>query len=87
MGDKHSRMPGARETRLGSPDSVNSVTLRLPRLAGQFQGQVPTVVVAGWRGGLMGLPKSEKPLLPGFVSSSWGRRQGRKSWGACPPPG
>lgn len=53
MGDKYSQMPRARETRLCSPDSVNRVTLRLPRLAGQFQGRVPTLA-AGWRGGLAG---------------------------------
>lgn len=84
MGDKYSQMPRARETRLCSPDSVNRVTLRLPRLAGQFQGRVPTLA-AGWRGGLAGsgvVLGSEKPPLPGFVSPSWGRREGRGGRGA-----
>lgn len=81
MGDKYSQMPGARETRLCSPDSVNRVALRVPRLAGQFQGRVSTLA-AGWRGGLEGVLGSEKPPLPGFVSPSWGRREARGGRGA-----
>lgn len=44
-------MLGARKTGLCSPESVNRVTLPLPRFGGQFQGPVPTTGGAGdWRG-------------------------------------
>lgn len=86
-------MPGAKETRLCSSDSVNGVTLRWPTLAGWFQDRIPAFVAAGWRGGggggrlAEGL-RGEKPPLRGSVSPSWGRSGGEKgSWGGWVRPG
>lgn len=90
MGDKYSQMPRARETRLCSPDSVNRVTLRLPRLAGQFQGRVPTLaarVGAGdWRGrgGTRKRETSAARLCVALLGTEGGERG---SWGVWVRPG
>lgn len=80
-------MPGAKETRLCSSDSVNGVShLAVGNSRGSVQGRVPALVTAGWReergwrgGGL----KREKPPSPGFVSPSWGIRERRRGRGAA----
>lgn len=78
-GDKCSPMPRARESRLCSPHSANGVTLRLPTLAGRFQGQIPAFVAwGGAEGDWLGVLRREKPPLPGLMSPSWGRRGGEK---------
>lgn len=73
-------MPGASETPLCSPDSINGVTLRLPALQVGFRVQSSLLSQAGAEG-IAGRLKREKLAFPDFVSPSWGRRLGRRGHG------